>query len=162
MITRALWVTTDNFEATTPGPHFINPNCFGEDFAHWLQQRFAERGVVISDPVQEDWGWVLVATAIIRKGVAPWTTVEREPRGAPTEGRPYKLDQHNFTVSIGVMDESIGKLPATWRVGVSYEKGMNSFRKWFKAPPVDTLELLFQELQTIVNAEPQFKVTDEE
>jgi hypothetical protein len=39
---------------------------------------------------------------------------------------------------------------------------MNSFRKWFKAPPVETLELLFQTLQTIVDAEPQFKAIDEE
>ena len=133
MITRALWITTDKFEATTPGPHFINPNCFGEDFAHWLQKQFTEHGIVISEPTQEDWGWVLIATA----------------------------DAYNFTVSIGVMDETIGNVPATWRVGVSYEKGMNSFSKWFKAPPVETLELLFQKLQTIVDAEPQFKVTDE-
>lgn len=134
MIDRALLVTTDKFEAATPGPHFINANCFGEDFAKWLQQRFGERGVVISEPTQENWGWALIATA----------------------------DDYNFTISIGIMDESIGMVPATWRVGVNYEKGMNSFRKWFKAPPVATLESLFHELQTIVNAESQFKVSDEE
>jgi hypothetical protein len=26
---------TDLFEATTPGPDFINDRCFGEDFAIW-------------------------------------------------------------------------------------------------------------------------------
>ena len=134
MIDHTLWVTTDKFEVTTPGPHFINPICFGEDFAQWLQKAFQERGVAISEPTQEDWGWVLIATS----------------------------DDYNFTISIGVMDESIGKIPAVWRIGVSYEKGMNSFRKWFKAPPVETLEKLFHELQTIVSTEPQFKVTDNE
>jgi hypothetical protein len=41
MIAQTLWVTTSRFEATTPGENFINPRCFGEDFAKWLEVQTA-------------------------------------------------------------------------------------------------------------------------
>jgi hypothetical protein len=66
----------DLFEGTTPGPHFIDERCFGEDFAAWLSEHLKRRGLTPSPPIQEDWGWAVL--------------------------------------SVGIMDESIGKIPSEW------------------------------------------------
>jgi hypothetical protein len=55
-------VKTDLFEHRHVRSHFINPCCFGEDFAMWLKSKlldFTEAGFTISEPVQEDYGWGL-------------------------------------------------------------------------------------------------------
>jgi hypothetical protein len=134
MIERALWVTTDLFEANTPEPDFINPCCFGEDFANWLSSQMAQRGLDVSEPIQEDFGWVILV----------------------------KSAKGTFTLSIGIMDESIGQEPAAWRIGVDYEKPLNPIRSWFKPVPVETLESIFQELNSIVRGEPGFIVSTDE
>ena len=134
MIERALWVTTDLFEASTPHPDFINPRCFGEDFANWLAPCLAQRGVDASEPIQEDFGWVIL----------------------------LKSAQSTFTLSLGIMDESIGQVPAVWRIGVAYEKPLNPIKSWFKRAPVEALQLLFQEVQSIVRGEPGFIVSTDE
>jgi hypothetical protein len=49
-------IDTDLFEHRKVKPHFINPCCFGEDFAAWLKQelsRSAAQGMEFSEPVQE-------------------------------------------------------------------------------------------------------------
>ena len=134
MIDHAVWVTTDLFETTTPSANFINSRCFGEDFALWLQARLTERGLTASEPIQEDWGWVVLVTFADRK----------------------------FTISIGIMDESIGHIPASWRIGVSYEKPLNSFRTWLKPAPVESLSALFQDVRNVLAVEPRFHVTEDE
>jgi hypothetical protein len=130
----ALLVTTDRFEASTPGKNFINPRCFGEDFALWLRTRLVDQGLAVAEPIQEDWGWVLLVN----------------------------FAGHRFTISIGVMDESIGNVPADWRIGVAYEKPLNSIRALFKPAPVKELESLFRNLEEILVAEPGFLVSDDE
>jgi hypothetical protein len=50
---------TDRFNLSKIGKHFINPCCFGEDLAAWLQGKLRESGVEICEPYQEDWGWEL-------------------------------------------------------------------------------------------------------
>ncbi|HYX67548.1 MAG TPA: hypothetical protein VE825_00325, partial [Terriglobales bacterium] len=53
-------VETDIFEHRHVKPHFINPCCFGEDFAAWLREQLStlsSSGFVFSDPAQEDYGW---------------------------------------------------------------------------------------------------------
>jgi hypothetical protein len=52
---------TARFNLSKVGEHFINPCCFGEDFADWLQIRLIERNVQVRQPYQEDWGWELPA-----------------------------------------------------------------------------------------------------
>lgn len=57
-------VETDLFEHRELKPHFINPCCFGEDFAAWFKRelaRLSEFGIRLSEPVQEDYGWGLWA-----------------------------------------------------------------------------------------------------
>lgn len=36
-----------------------NPGVYGFELAHWLSRALAERGVVTSYPLGEDWGWLL-------------------------------------------------------------------------------------------------------
>ena len=53
-------VETDLFEHREVKPHFINPCCFGEDFAVWIKRelsRFSALQFDLSEPVQEDYGW---------------------------------------------------------------------------------------------------------
>lgn len=45
------------FENREPKPHFINPNCFGEDLAAWLLERLKASPLSFSAPIQEDYGW---------------------------------------------------------------------------------------------------------
>jgi hypothetical protein len=48
---------TNRFNLSKVGEHFINPCCFGEDLAAWLQGKLRERGVEVRESYQEDWGW---------------------------------------------------------------------------------------------------------
>jgi hypothetical protein len=61
----AITVETDLFEHRQVQPHFINPCCFGEDFALWLKAELAPLatdGFTFSDAIQEDYGWGFWAT----------------------------------------------------------------------------------------------------
>jgi len=51
--------STDRFNLSEVGAHFINPCCFGEDLAAWLRNKLIERRVETREPYQEDWGWEL-------------------------------------------------------------------------------------------------------
>ena len=56
----SMTVETDLFEHREVRPHFINPCCFGEDFAKWLQGQLTDLATVgfeFSEPIQEDYGW---------------------------------------------------------------------------------------------------------
>lgn len=118
---------TDLFEATTPGPHFINDKCFGEDFAIWLSERLQLHGLTPSEPIQEDFGWVLLI---------------------PFQGR-------TFTLSIGTMDDSVGQLPSLWRVDVAFEKPLNGVRALFRAAPSAELAQLAGLLESTLRNEPR-------
>jgi len=53
-------IETDLFEHREVKPHFINPCCFGEDFADWLRGRLSPltaEGFQFTDSIQEDYGW---------------------------------------------------------------------------------------------------------
>jgi hypothetical protein len=52
---------TNRFNLSKVGAHFINPCCFGEDLAAWLQGKLRELEIEIRPPYQEDWGWELPA-----------------------------------------------------------------------------------------------------
>ena len=61
-IQRIATVETDRFEHREVQPHFINPCCFGEDFAAWLRGELLdleEQGFEITAPIQEVYGWGL-------------------------------------------------------------------------------------------------------
>ena len=129
MIHRGFTLRTDIFEATTPGPNFINPRCFGEDFAQWIYSQLKERGLPVSDPIQEDFGWVLLVT----------------------------YHEQIFTLAIGIMDDSIGSMPAEWRIDVSLERSLNGLRTWFKKPPQSDLIELARIVEEMLASESRFR-----
>jgi hypothetical protein len=49
------------FNLSKVGEHFINPCCFGEDLAAWLQPKLSAKNIETAKPYQEDWGWELPA-----------------------------------------------------------------------------------------------------
>jgi hypothetical protein len=50
-------VETDLFEHREVKPHFINPCCFGEDFAKWLKGKLSLlQAFDLSEVIQEDYG----------------------------------------------------------------------------------------------------------
>jgi hypothetical protein len=59
MNTLDLLFRTNRFNLSKVGEHFINPCCFGEDLAAWLQGKLRRQGVEVREPYQEDWGWEL-------------------------------------------------------------------------------------------------------
>ena len=114
MINKGFTLRAELFEATNPSSNFINPRCFGEDFAQWIYAQLKKRGLPVSDPIQEDFGSVLLVT----------------------------YHKHIFTLVIGIMDDSIGSMPAEWRIIVSFEKPQNGYWAWFRKPPqIDLIEL---------------------
>jgi hypothetical protein len=133
MLDRGIFVTTAQFEASTPQEHFINERCFGEDFAEWLRIRLTPLTTSVSEPIQEDWGWALVA----------------------------EYEGSHFTIAIGVMDDAIGTVPAQWRVGVSYERWQN-LRALFRRPPQASFDALADVVFDILHAEPEMKVEPED
>ena len=96
--------------------------------------RLISAGIETSEPIQEDWGWVL----------------------------PVKQKGCTFTVSIGVMDESLGVLPAEWRFGLAYEKLVNGFSRWLGPAPIDLFRSVFEQLRAILSSEPRFRVSENE
>ena len=56
---RDLLFETSRFNLSEVKAHFINPCCFGEDLAAWLRGRLAEKGLGVTEPDQEDWGWYI-------------------------------------------------------------------------------------------------------
>jgi hypothetical protein len=57
--TRDLLFRTPRFNLSLVKEHFINPCCFGEDLAVFLQSELAKNGFQTQVPGQEDWGWYL-------------------------------------------------------------------------------------------------------
>lgn len=53
-------IETELFEHREVKPHFINPCCFGEDFAAWLMEHLSPMvspAFSFSEIIQEDYGW---------------------------------------------------------------------------------------------------------
>ena len=102
------WATfkTTRFEHKTPGPHFINPNCFGEDVAIWLRPALVTAGFDPSEPIQEDYGWGL------------WTRSGSDP----------------YWIAISVIPEDGSADEAEWGIGIAYDPGLDLFKRLFHRP----------------------------
>ena len=84
----------------------------------------------VSVPIQEDWGWCLIAETAGKK----------------------------FTISIGIMDDSIGKSPAEWRVGVEYERAMNGILAFMRPVPIASLNATAGAVRQILIDEPEIEL----
>jgi hypothetical protein len=110
-------VETDMFEHREVKPHFINPCCFGEDFAAWLRHglsSLSDSGFRFSDPIQEDYGWGFWAS-----------------RG-----------KDRFWVAISYVGDGPQEAPAQWVISVSYDPGLNLIKHLFHRPNRHALEQL--------------------
>jgi len=92
-----------------------------------LSERLQLHDLKPSEPIQEDFGWVLLI---------------------PFRGR-------TFTLSIGIMDDSIGQVPSEWRIDVGFEKPLNGVRSWFRPALSAELSQLAAILESSLQNEPR-------
>jgi hypothetical protein len=105
----SITVVTDVFEHREVRPHFINPCCFGEDFATWLKQelvRLGDLGFNLSEMVQEDYGWGF------------WALHGKD----------------RFWLAVSYVGDGPQEAPAQWVVSVNYDPGLNLVERVFRQP----------------------------
>jgi hypothetical protein len=124
---------TDQFEHRTVKPHFINPCCFGEDFAAWLRGELAplrEVGFELSEPIQEDYGWGLWAN-----------------RGADA-----------FWIALSYCGSGPTEEPAAWVVSVNYDAGLNIIKRLFRKPDAQAFGLVRDRVRQSLEANPAIAI----
>jgi hypothetical protein len=52
--------TSDAFQPKEPEEKQVNPGIYGKELAAWLSQALSLRGIVVTDPIGEDWGWLCI------------------------------------------------------------------------------------------------------
>jgi hypothetical protein len=128
-------VETDLFDHREIKPHFINPNCFGEDFAVWLRAQLADlagAGFELSTPSQEDYGWGF------------WVTRGDDP----------------FWISLGLCGDGPTAERAQWVVSVDYDPGLSLRRRFFHRPDAEALARVRQRVREVLGATPGIRVLD--
>lgn len=123
----SIMVETDLFEHRQVKPHFINPCCFGEDFAAWLIERLSplvDVGFCFSDPIQEDYGWGF------------WARYRKDP----------------FWVALSHVGDGPQEAPAQWVISVNYDPGLNLIKRIFHRPDREALQLLQDNVQQILTS----------
>ena len=125
-------VETDLFEHRAVKPHFINPCCFGEDFAAWLRDQLSTlsaSGFVFSDPIQEDYGWGFWASR----------------------------DKDRFWIAISYVGDGPQEAPAQWVISVNYDPGLNLIKRLFHNPERRALEQLRERVLAAVTSNISIK-----
>lgn len=111
-------VETDLFDHREVKPHFINPCCFGEDFAAWLKNEIsplADSGFSFSESIQEDYGWGFWA----------------------------RHDLHDqFWVALSYVGDGPQEEPSQWVISVVYDPGWNVIKRLFHKPDAQALKKL--------------------
>ena len=129
-------VETDIFNHREVKPHFINPCCFGEDFATWLMAKIsflAKSGFVFSEIIQEDYGWGF------------WAYHGKDP----------------FWVAISFVGEGPQETPAQWVISINYDPGLNLIKRLFHKPDSQALEQLRNNVFQVLTAENAIKILPE-
>jgi hypothetical protein len=130
-------VETELFEHKEPKPHFINPCCFGEDFAAWLRDRLSplgSDGFELSEPIQEDYGWGL------------WARREKE----------------TFWIAMGCVDEEPTEEPAQWVVSVSYDPGLSLVKRLFHKPDATEFRKVCDRVREVLGSTEGIKILQPE
>jgi len=126
-VNEPIFIETDLFEHREVKPHFINPCCFGEDFAAWLKQelsRFPELRVDLSNPIQEDYGWGL------------WATHGKD----------------RFWIAISYVGDGPQEAPPQWVVSVTYDPGLNLAKRLFHKPDQEAQVQLWNRIRQILQS----------
>ena len=126
-------IVTDLFEHREVKPHFINPCCFGEDFAAWLSAELAplrEAGFEFSQPIQEDYGWALWA----------------------------RCGADSFWIALSYAGTGPQEEPAEWVVSVSSDPGLSIFKRLFHQPNVEAYSRLRDAIWRAIKSNPDINV----
>lgn len=126
-------VETEMFEHREVKPHFINPCCFGEDFAAWLKERIAApegAGFRFSEIIQEDYGWGF------------WAWHGKEP----------------FWVALSYVGEGPQEAPAQWVISVNYDPGLNLLKSLVHRPDRRALQQLRDHVRQAVASNAAIKI----
>lgn len=129
----SIMVETDLFEHGEVKPHFINPCCFGEDFAAWLKQgllHFTDLNLELSEAIQEDYGWGFWAS-----------------RG-----------KDRFWVALSYVGDGPQETPGQWVISVTYDPGLNLVKRMFHKPDPQALEQLRNRVREIMTSNSAIKV----
>jgi hypothetical protein len=125
-------VETDLFEHREVKPHFINPCCFGEDFAAWLKHeisRAPDLGVEFSEPIQEDYGWGF------------WATHGKD----------------RFWIALSYIGDGPQEAPAQWIISVRDDPGLNLAKRLFHKPDLQVLGQLRDRIRQILASNGSIK-----
>ena len=127
-----LTVETDLFEHRQLKPHFINPCCFGEDFAGWLIREISPitPEFKLSEPIQEDYGWGFWA----RRG------------------------KDSFWVAISYVGSGPQEPPAQWVISVNPDYGLNLIKRLFHNTDERALGRLRDSVRNAIVANPEVKI----
>jgi hypothetical protein len=131
----SLSIETDLFEHREVKPHFINPCCFGEDFAAWLLGRLAglkSAGFAFSEPIQEDYGWGFSAS-----------------RG-----------RDRYWIALSYCGDGPTEEPAEWVVSVGLEPGLSLFKRLFHKPDATALAQLRGRVWEALRTTPGIRVQE--
>jgi hypothetical protein len=126
-------IETEIFEHREVKPHFINPCCFGEDFAAWLKGQIVPlegAGFTFSEIIQEDYGWGF------------WAWHGKDP----------------FWVALGFVGDGPQEGPAQWVILVEYDPGLNLLKRLFHRPDRQALRQLRDHVRQAVASNPAMKI----
>ena len=126
-------VETDLFEHREAKPHFINPCCFGEDFAVWLKEQLSpllDSGFNLSKIVQEDYGWGF------------WAWHGKDP----------------FWVALSYVGDGPQEAPAQWVISVNYDPGLSLLKRLFHKPDRQALQILRDHVSLAVSSNAAIRI----
>jgi hypothetical protein len=129
----SIMVETDLFEHREVKPHFINPCCFGEDFAAWLKQELlhsTDLALELSEAIQEDYGWGFCAS-----------------RG-----------KDRFWVALSYVGDGPQEMPGQWVISVTYDPGLNLVKRMFHKYDHEKLEWFRIRIRQIMTSNRAIKV----
>ena len=126
---------TDLFEHREVKAHFINPCCFGEDFATWLKQEVSlvpDGSFELSEPIQEDYGWGFWAC---RRGDRFWIALSYVGDG-PQQETPQ------------------------WIISVTYDPGFNLVKRLFRQHHPEARDQLITLIKQVVGSNSAIKTIE--
>ncbi len=132
MLSDQKYLRTDKFEHREVKEYFINPCCFGEDFAAWLSGRIGKislKGFQIGEAIQEDYGWGF------------WVEKDKDP----------------FWVAISYAEDGPVEEPPHWVVTVAYDPGLNIIKRLFSKPNMENYLELRNEVWQALDEEEQIE-----
>ena len=129
----SITIETDRFEHRQVKPHFINDCCFGEDFAAWLRSDVSPltgSGFTFSQIIQEDYGWGF------------WAYCGKD----------------SFWIALSYVGAGSQEPPAQWVVSVTYDPGLNLFKRLFHRPDPQAFAKLRDEVWRILKSDAGIKI----